>query len=778
MNRVSHVSKVELVGVMPTRSVESGSRPFDRAAFLIGNSIADGLRSGVPADELNLVTTLRRAVGGLLRGIGSGVSELAAVFLFTFDVLAARVAIEPDLGAILSDLEMIGRRLDAADIELLADALRRSSAILNADRDQLPEQILGRLLDQDSDRLRRLVAGAAAYKTGSWLRPLTASFAARQEVIGHLYGHACAALFDPSGLLLTVDSEGWLQSLDLSGGATPPPFHVNAVDPTGLAADGTVVAIPTREGPICVFDLAGGRRSPLVPSGSGATLAVAFTRRGRLASGGTDGFIRLWEISDDGSADREVGRIDLQGLAVQALLSLGEDRLAVGTDPDPDTRHCLQIWNLATMSREAVFASHDWPVTALDVDSGAGLLLAAANDELSAWRLDGPPTCLQRIHCKNTTFHSLACLDGKLLTADAVGSLRLFSLTDGAEIRRLSPHSGLVPSIAADMTRRRFVTVSYDQTIRLWNVAALDQTGPPSHQQQVTALALTADGDRLLSASKDGRVLLWDARAGTLIGELGRHEHWVSAAWAGPGDVAITAGWDGAIRIWSLGRGHPPAAIKTDDKHLTCLACSPDGRLAVTASTDGAIRVWDLASRTERTTTISPDRDVAAVAIGADEVRWVTEAGRLYSWSMGADPVGVDVPGTGRVTACDLGPHGGSSVAGRVGGQLVTFGADGRAAVFGEGDCGPTSITRDAAGQMLVAVYGEPHLISDNKARLWAGDHGSSPSAVLVGDVPWTAAAISGDGRYLYLGDESGAVHVVEPVLPGLNPLGPTRDPG
>jgi hypothetical protein len=69
-----------------------------------------------------------------LRGTGSGVSELAAVFLFTFDVLAARVAIEPDLGAILSDLEMIGRRLNAADIELLADALRRSSAILNADR--------------------------------------------------------------------------------------------------------------------------------------------------------------------------------------------------------------------------------------------------------------------------------------------------------------------------------------------------------------------------------------------------------------------------------------------------------------------------------------------------------------------------------------------------------------------------------------------------------------------------------------------------------------------
>jgi WD40 repeat protein len=630
--------------------------------------------------------------------------------------------------------------------------------------------------------MRRLLAGATTYKTGCWLRPVTASFAARQQVIGHLKGHASAALFDPSGLLLTVDSQRWLQFIDVSGGTPPPPVRIGEGEPTGLASDGIVVAIPTREGLICLVDPSSGRRHPLVPSGSGATLAAAFTGPGRLASGGTDGFLRLWEISDDGSADGEIARIDLNDLAVHALLLLDEDRLAVGTDPDPLTRHCIQIWNLRTMSREAAFAGHDWPVTALDTaldgDSGAGLLLAAANDELSAWRLDTPPTCLQRIHCKGTTLHSLAYLNGRVLAADAMGSLRLFSLADGAEIRRLSPHSGLVPSIVADRTRRRFATVSYDQTVRLWDASALEQAAPPGHQRQVTALALTPDGDRLLSASQDGRVLLWNARAGTLTSELGRHDHWVSAVWAGAGDVAITAGWDGMIRFWDLSPGQPPAAIKSKDEHLTRLACSPDGSLAVTASTDGAIRVWDLRSRTEQTMITSPDQDVAAVAIGAAGVRWVTEAGRLYSWSMRAAPVGVDIPGTGRVTACDLRPPGYSSIVGRVGGQLVAFSADGSATAFGEGDCGPTSIVRDAADRILLAAYGEPHMMSDNTARLWVGDDRSSPAGVLLGDVPWTAAALSGDGRHLYLGDESGAVHLIEPVLPGFNPLDPPRDPG
>jgi hypothetical protein len=141
MTRVSHVSRAEVVGVMPIRSPQSRTRPFDRAAFLSGNPIADGLRSRVPADELDLVTTLKTAVAGLLDDTGPNAEELAAKFLFTFDVLAARVAIEPDLRATLSDLEMIARRLNAPDVESLADALRRSSAILDAD--SFPSRSLG-----------------------------------------------------------------------------------------------------------------------------------------------------------------------------------------------------------------------------------------------------------------------------------------------------------------------------------------------------------------------------------------------------------------------------------------------------------------------------------------------------------------------------------------------------------------------------------------------------------------------------------------------------------
>ena len=368
-------------------------------------------------------------------------------------------------------------------------------------------------------------------------------------------------------------------------------------------------------------------------------------------------------------------------------------------------------------------------------------------------------------------------MSGQVLAGDSGGSLRLFGLGDGTEIRRLSPHSGLVPAMAVDAARQRVVTVSYDQSIRLWDAAALARPGPPGHQQEVSALALTASGDRLLSGSKDGRVLVWDARTGAFVSEVGCHEHWVSAIAALPGDRAISAGWDGAIRVWDLRRAQCATVIKTGDDHLTCLACAPDAGRAVSVSTDGAVRVWDLMTGAERAMITVPGSRVVAVTIDGDGdgIRWITESGRLSSWHAPARPAGVDVPAASRVTACDLGAPGGNTIVGLADGQLVTVRADGTARIFGGAGCGPTAIARDAAGGLVLAAYGLPHIASDNTARLWAG-LGYSTAAVLVGDLPWTAAAVAADGCYLYLGDESGAVHVVEPVLPALSHPGPAPD--
>ncbi len=762
------VTSATVVGVMPVRSPQSRRHPFDPAAFLGDNRIPgvhDGTGEGVAA-------ILGQSVRNLLNGSNPDIDlPRAARFLCDVDVLAARTALgERDLGAVLADLEATATRLaaidgdGAAELRLLVAALRRSAGILRLAPDQLPEQLLFRLSGPRGPLLSRLVTGAADYKSGPWLRPLTATEDSSQETVAHLRGKACAVCFDPDHRLLVLDDQRWLECLDLDGAEPPLRFRTGEGEPTALACDGAYAAVATREGPIRVVGLGTGRRAPLVPAGRGATLAVAFVRPGRLVSAGTEGRVRIWDLDTGG----EVGGFDTGGVSVEALLPLDGNRLLLGTESAGGAGHALQLWNLTTGRLETTFGSHDWPVVALARSAEAGLVVAAANDELTGWRLSDL-SCAWRVTRQHVTFHSLACTSDRALAGDSTGALRLFDLRDGREVRRLPPHSGLVPQIAVDPARRRLATVSYDQSVRLWDAAVLDRPALPGHQQRVRALTLTPDGSRLLSGGADGRVLLRDARTGGIRADLGSHEHWVSAVAALPHQRAVSAGWDGAIRFWDLSRSRCTAVLKSGDAHLTHLACGADGGLAVTASTDGALRVWDLADSEQRGMTTVPDDAVAAVALDGDRVRWMTESGRLWSWRAGAEPVCAGAPLDGRVTACDLGPPGSDAVAGLADGRLVTVAADGAVETVAVAECGPTAIARcaSAAGELLLAVFGVPHVASDNTVRLWAGRERGSV-AVLVGDSPWTAALIADDGRRLCLGDDSGGVHIVEPVLPGL----------
>jgi WD40 repeat protein len=775
MMRGFTATSAEVVGMMRARSPQERQQPLDVVEFLRNTAIA-ALRGDDTGAREELALVLRRTAGILLAAENPADVRKAVRFLLSFDVLAARIALARNeigvaLAEVQADLDAVEGCLagidvgTAEEIRLLSGALRRSAGILQLVPEQLPEQLLFRLRGQNGPLLARLLRGADGYKAGTWLRPLTTPTENWQEVVRYLRGHAAAVCFDPAGRLLVVDSQRWLECLDLSGAEPWVPFRTGQGEPTGLACDGTFAAIPTRDGPIRIIDLATGQRAPLLPEGTGATLAVAFIRPGCLASGGTDGRLRLWDIA----SSTEIGQVDIGDVNVEALAPIGGDRLAVGTEPDLEARHTLQIWNLRTGQREAKFASHDWPVTALDIPAGSDLLLAAANGELSAWRLSDL-SCIWRTERQHVTFHSLASESDYALAADSGGSLWVLGLRDGAEIRRLSPHSGVVPAIAVDAPRRRFVTVSHDQSILLWDMKALERQRPPGHQQAVRALALTASGEYLLSGSKDGRILRWDARTGTFEAELGRHEHWVSAIAALPDDRAVSASWDGTVRVWDVKNGKCVTVVKSGDDHLTCLACASSASRAVTASTDGVIRVWDLASGDQLALATAPDQDVLAVAVDDDHVWWMTEAGRLFSWDGHGDPVSSEVPADGRVTACRLGAPDGILIVGFGDGRLIKITADGKAATFGGAGCGPSAIACDAVGQVVLAAYGVPLLASDNTARLWTGPEYSSHPAVLVGDRPWTAAAVAGDGRRLYLGDASGDVHVIEPVLPAFTP--------
>ncbi len=67
---------------------------------------------------------------------------------------------------------------------------------------------------------------------------------------------------------------------------------------------------------------------------------------------------------------------------------------------------------------------------------------------------------------------------------------------------------------------QRVVTVSGDNTVRLWDALSGKQVGEPmKHEHRVDSVWFSPDGQRVLTVLEDNTVRLWDAFSGKQIGE-------------------------------------------------------------------------------------------------------------------------------------------------------------------------------------------------------------------------------------------------------------------
>ena len=503
--------------------------------------------------------------------------------------------------------------------------------------------------------------------------------------------------------------------------SSPLAAGAGGVDSVAFSAAGHILASGSSEGIVRLWDVTDPVRAhPLgqpLTGGTGAVEAVAFSPGGHtLASGDADGTVRLWNVTDPAHPGR-LGRPLAVGAGTvySVAFSPGGRTLASGS-----LDGTVRLWNVVDPAHPRLL--------------GQPLTGSTAGVETVAFSPDG---------------HTLA-------SGDADGEIRLWNVVDPARARLLGQHlaggAGTVYSVAFSPSGRTLASGSLDGTVRLWNVvdpARARLLGQPltGSTAVVVSVAFSPDGRTLASGDADGAVRLWDVADPAHPGPLG---HPLTGSAAAVDSVAFGLGGhmlasgslDGAVRLWDAANPARPrllGATPPSRLGVMSVAFSPDGRTLASGDADGAVRLWDVT-------------DPAHPALLGQ-------------------PLTV---GTGTVYSVAFSP-GGTLASGSVDGTIRLWDAANPARPRPLGQ--PLN---SRAGVLSVAFSSDGHTLAsghyDGAVRLWDITDPAHPRLLgqpLTGSTAVVSVAFSPDGHMLASGDYDGTVwlrDVTDPSHP--RPLG------
>ena len=215
---------------------------------------------------------------------------------------------------------------------------------------------------------------------------------------------------------------------------------------------------------------------PLPTTGAGPS-ALALSPDGtRLASGGRDGVIVVWDVA----RRQRLASFSAPGSAVDALVFSPDARSLVSAGADSVAR----VWDVASGTELRSLSGHDQPISAVAVSpDGATLATAGDDTKVMLWDL----------------------ATGKLKSA-------------------LAGHRSTVRSLAFSPDGSTLASASADSSVRLWNTAAATaSSGLPLYGGPVNAVAFSPDGSRLAVGTSGGAVETWDVASAqrTMVSSVG-----------------------------------------------------------------------------------------------------------------------------------------------------------------------------------------------------------------------------------------------------------------
>jgi WD40 repeat protein len=517
-----------------------------------------------------------------------------------------------------------------------------------------------------------------------------------------------------------------------------------------------------------------------------AATSVAWSPDGqRLASGGADNRVRLWDATSGKQIRVLTGHTGAVGIVV---FSRDGNQLASAAGTASGE---AKVWDAADGHEVCTLHGRFGLVWAMAFSPDGRRLVTAS------CHLDQPDTLSDVNHWDAATgrlirtlpvvtsgFSNLALSpDGQRLAVASARIVSVFDTDTGKELGAVRPRIDIPLEVAFSPDNQRLATGGLGGNAEVWNMAADrgDKTDPPSlslsgHTTHVTYMAFSPDGTRLASAGFNGVVKVWNVLTGKLLLTRKAHPYSVPClAFSPDSQRLVTCGGESVLKVWDATSGptsdlvYPQLDFPAGGGQALEVAFSPDGQRLATASY--AVRVWEAATGQQLLclegsgrsgqvpcVAFSPDGRTLAAPCPPDVLLWDAATGRPVLRLKGGasepvnhlafSPEGQRLAAAGRdgmVRVWDV--SGGSS---EVTTPLLTL----------QGHGGPVrSVAFSPDGQRLASGG------MDETVRVWDVAAGQGPVAAPLVTHPDAESvecvAFSSDGRVAW-GDTRGCVFVLD----------------
>ncbi|MEQ9552485.1 MAG: hypothetical protein RIM23_23090 [Coleofasciculus sp. G3-WIS-01] len=297
----------------------------------------------------------------------------------------------------------------------------------------------------------------------------------------------------------------------------------------------------------------------------------------------------------------------------------------------------------------------------------------------------------------------------------------------------LKGHQDWISALAMSSDGQILASGSLDKTVKLWHLETGDLIHTFSdHQQGVLCLTLSPDSKWLASGGFDQMIKVWNLETGELSHTLRGHNGSVRSLVITPdSQTLISASFDQTIKLWQLERGEFLQDLVQEAGRLAAIALTPDGKTLVSGGADGIIDLWHFNPFDLKLSLTDNLSSIHSLALSPDGRRLAAACtdGTLKVWQL-------DSAELVEMWQCPCAPA-----------MSIVF-----------SDNGQSAIAAHADGTIKIWWLGidEPLLVLDNNT---------------VGSV--VSVALSPDGQWLAGGNRDGTVNMI-----GVNPLLPRSKKG